>query len=139
MQVIDLDPILLSNLKGKTAVVTGAAGGIGAEIVRLFSKHGVNVVLADLEYGRLVAEGIIALLTEQSKALFVPANTLDWTQMKHRFKESIGTFSRLDIVVTNAGLMESKPTLDIETLDDNGELHEATEASKAINVNVKGL
>lgn len=42
------------------------------------------------------------------------------------------------MVVANAGVMESHMTLDIETVDINGDLLEATEASKVIDVNVKG-
>mgnify|MGYP002594199803 CR=1 FL=1 len=35
-------------LKGKTAIITGAANGIGAEISRLYAQEGAKVVLADL-------------------------------------------------------------------------------------------
>ena len=39
----------LSSLKGKGAIVTGAAGGIGLGIARTLARHGANVVLADIE------------------------------------------------------------------------------------------
>lgn len=44
---IELDSALPSNIKGKTVVITGAVGGIGIEIVRLYVCHSANVVVAD--------------------------------------------------------------------------------------------
>jgi hypothetical protein len=42
------------------------------------------------------------------------------------------------VVVANAGVMESHMTLDVETVDANNDLLEGTEASRVININVKG-
>ena len=48
-------------LSGKTAIVTGAASGIGAAAARLFAAEGARVVVADrdAERGRAVAEAIV--------------------------------------------------------------------------------
>lgn len=138
MASIQLDPTLLNNIKLKTVVVTGAAGGIGLEIVRLFESHGANVVMADLERARPAAEALIATLPDPSRVIFVPANTLDWAEMKEMFKTAIKTFGGVDTVIANAGVMESHVVLDVETVDANGELLEATEASKVIDINLKG-
>jgi len=138
MASIQLDPALLSNIKSKTVVVTGAAGGIGLEIGRLFQQHGANVVMADLERSRPTAEAMIATLPDPSRVIFVPANTLVWNEMKELFKTAIKTFGSVDTVVANAGVMESHAALDVETVDANGDLLEATEASKVIDINLKG-
>ncbi|OBT82914.1 hypothetical protein VE02_08970 [Pseudogymnoascus sp. 03VT05] len=138
MASIQLDPTLLNNIKFKTVVVTGAAGGIGLEIVRLFESHGANVVMADLERARPAAEALIATLPDPSRLIFVPANTLVWAEMKKMFKTAIKTFGGVDTVIANAGVMESHAVLDVETLDANGDLLEATEASKVIDINLKG-
>jgi NAD(P)-dependent dehydrogenase (short-subunit alcohol dehydrogenase family) len=138
MASIQLDPTLLNNIKLKTVVVTGAAGGIGLEIVRLFESHGANVVMADLEHARPATEALIATLPDPSRVIFVPANTLVWTEMKEMFKTAIRTFGGVDTVVANAGVMESHAVLDVETVDANGDLLEATEASKVIDINLKG-
>jgi NAD(P)-dependent dehydrogenase (short-subunit alcohol dehydrogenase family) len=138
MASIELDSALLSNIKGKTVVITGAVGGIGVEIVRLYASHGANVVVADLERSRLAAERLIATLPDPSRAIFVSANTLVWTEMKELFKATIRAFGSVEVVVANAGVMESHMTLDVETVDTNGDLLEAMEASKVIDINVKG-
>jgi NAD(P)-dependent dehydrogenase (short-subunit alcohol dehydrogenase family) len=138
MASIELDSALLSNIKGKTVVITGAVGGIGMEIVRLYASHGANVVVADLECSRVAAESLIATLPDPSKAIFAQANILVWTEMKELFKTAIKKFGSVEIVVANAGVMESHMTLDVETVDTTGDLLEATEASKVIDINVKG-
>ena len=119
-------------------MITGAVGGIGIEIVRLYASHGANVVVADLERSRFAAESLIATLPYPSQAIFAQANILVWSEMKELFKTAIKKFGSVEIVVANAGVMESHMTLDVETVDTTGDLLEATEASKVIDINVKG-
>ena len=138
MASIQLDPSLLNGIKGKTVVVTGAAGGIGLEIVRLYVSHGANVVMADLGPAAPTAESFIASLPDPSRVVFVPTNTVVWTEMTQLFKTAVKTFGSVETVIANAGVMESHETLDVETVDANGNLLEATEASKVIDINIKG-
>lgn len=138
MASVQLDPALLDNVASKTVVITGAAGGIGSEIVRLFNSHGANVVIADLPQARPAAEALISSVKNPSCAIFVAANTLVWSDMKQLFKTAIRTFGSVETVVANAGVMEGRPTLDVESLDENGDLLEATEASRVIDINLKG-
>lgn len=138
MASIQLDPSLLNGIKGKTVVVNGAAGGIVLKIVRLYVSHGANVVMADLERAAPTAKSFIASLPDPSRVIFVPANTIVWTEMKQLFKTAIKTFGSVEIVIANAGVMESHETLDVETVDADEDLLEATEASKVIDINLKG-
>lgn len=138
MTSVNLNPSLLRHIDGKTVVVTGAAGGIGQEIVRIFHSSGAKVIVADLERARPAAEALIAGLSDSSRALFVPASTLDWAEMKNTFKTAVSRFGSIDVVVANAGVMESHNTLDVDTVDGDGDLVEATEANKVIDINQKG-
>ncbi|MDG1009448.1 MAG: SDR family NAD(P)-dependent oxidoreductase, partial [Amylibacter sp.] len=44
------------SLEGKTAIITGAANGVGLEVARHFSDHGANVILVDMDEAKLQVE-----------------------------------------------------------------------------------
>ncbi|KAK5400788.1 hypothetical protein LTR06_011248 [Exophiala xenobiotica] len=138
MEAITLNPVLLDQLASKTAIITGAAGGIGSETARLFVSHGASVIIADLPHSREAAEKVIASLPDPSRALFVPVNILDWQQMKSLYKAAIERFGGVQVVVANAGVMESAQVLDAGRVDEAGEPTEPKEAFKIIDINVKG-
>lgn len=125
-------------IPGKTVIVTGAGGGIGAETARFYHDHGAKVVLADLEQMRSSTEAVISSFGESARAVFIPVNILDWAQMTTLFRSSKEKFGRIDIVVANAGVMESVQVLETEELDEHGELAEPKEGYKVIDINLKG-
>ncbi|RBQ79063.1 hypothetical protein FVER14953_03663 [Fusarium verticillioides] len=127
----------LSTLAGKTVIITGGANGIGAETVKLFNSYGANTVIADLERTRAAAESLIQSLQHPS-ALFISVNILVWDEMRALFSQCISHFGTIDIVVANAGIMESTSLFDIENVDKQGELRESIEGFRVIDVNLKG-
>jgi NAD(P)-dependent dehydrogenase (short-subunit alcohol dehydrogenase family) len=127
----------LPNKSPKTVIVTGGAGGIGAQTIRTFHSNGCNVVIADLPFAKSAAETLIASLSEQSRALYHPTNIIDWNDMKSLFKTTIEKFGQVDIVIANAGMMESKEFFEFEE-DENGELKEPNDAYRVVDVNLKG-
>ena len=86
-------------LEGKTALVTGAAGGFGEGIARLYAREGARLVLADLDAGRVEAlarelgEATVAIRGDVSKGVDVQAMV----------DLAADHFGGLDIVVNNAG------------------------------------
>lgn len=98
-------------LKGKVAVVTGAASGIGKAIAQVFVKEGAQVVVADLaeEKGRAV---VAALNTGGTNALFVKADAAEEAAVKSMFEQTVATFGKLDILVNNAGMILQGLTVD---------------------------
>lgn len=135
---ITLDPNILQGLSGKTAIITGGAAGIGAATVKLFSSHGASVVIADLEQTRSAASAVVGRLHKPEKAMFIAANILNWQQMNNLFKQSVETFGHVDIVVANAGTIESKPVLDLDDVEADGEPKEPVEGYRVIDINLKG-
>jgi NADP-dependent 3-hydroxy acid dehydrogenase YdfG len=136
MTTINLNPSLLASLEGKTAIVTGGANGIGAEIVRLFHSHGANVVVADLSFAQSAADALIASLSP--KVVFIPTDILDWASMTSLFIQTKAKFGSIEIVVANAGIMESHMYYDFQDVDEEGNLREPKEWYKVLDVNLKG-
>lgn len=134
---IQQSPDLLAHVQGKMVLVTGSARGIGAATAALFNQHGANVVITDLPFLAEAAEQLITTLAHPDKAIFAPGSITDWAQLRDVFKRGVAAFGRIDIVVANAGIMESNTVLDVET-DDNGDPLESTEAVKVLDVNLKG-
>jgi 3alpha(or 20beta)-hydroxysteroid dehydrogenase len=90
-------------LAGKVALITGAAGGQGAEEARLFTQEGAAVVLTDVDEaaGTSLAEGI---RQEGGRATFVPHDVADMHGW-HRAADAAGEFGGLHILVNNAGII----------------------------------
>ncbi|KAI4651898.1 hypothetical protein J4E93_002094 [Alternaria ventricosa] len=127
----------LPNNKPKTVIITGGANGIGAKTARTYHGHGCNIIIADLPSSSDAANALIASLTEPSRAQYHPTNVTSWHDIQALFRETKKTFGQVDIVVANAGTMESTGFFDFEE-DEHGELMEATEASRVIDINLKG-
>jgi NAD(P)-dependent dehydrogenase (short-subunit alcohol dehydrogenase family) len=128
---------ILPSGRPKTVIVTGGAGGIGAQTIRTYHAQGCNVVVADLSFAKDAAKSLIASLPDQSRALFHETDITDWEAMRSLFRTTKEKFGQVDIVIANAGLMESRDFFDFEE-DEHGELKEPTEAYKIVDVNLKG-
>ena len=103
-------------LEGKTALVTGAARGIGAAVARLFASEGARVALSDVLVD--LGERVTAEIVEAGgKAIFLEldvSSTQDWERV---VDSVVGRFGSLDILVNNAGIYERNTVedLDLET------------------------
>ena len=106
----------MKEFKGKTAVVTGAASGIGRSLSKAFALRGANVVMADIEANSLASarEEVAALGGE---AIDVPT---DVTQEDHVFAladTAWDRFGNVHVVCNNAGVLIRGNTLDAERKD----------------------
>lgn len=139
MTEVKVDQAVFSQSAGKTVLITGAARGIGAATAILFNSHGANVVLADLPQLRNSAEEVIKTQIKFSnRAIFVSTDIVNWAELTSCFEKAIATFGKVDIVIANAGIMESESVLDMNNVDTNGRLLESLEAGRVIDVNLKG-
>ncbi|KAL6709367.1 hypothetical protein ACN47E_001774 [Coniothyrium glycines] len=136
---MESNAINLPSGKPRTVIVTGGANGIGAQTIRTFHSRGCNVVIADLPFAKDAADALISSLSDPSRALYHPTNIVHWDDMQRLFRQTKQMFGQVDIVIANAGLMESKGFFDFEgEEDENGELKESSEASRIVDVNLKG-
>ncbi|MBT3628018.1 MAG: SDR family NAD(P)-dependent oxidoreductase, partial [Rhodospirillaceae bacterium] len=86
-------------LKGKKAIITGAATGIGLETARRFAEEGAQVVLSDID-----SAGVAAAAGEITSAIAIAADVTDQEQVDTLVARSIEELSGLDIFVNNAGI-----------------------------------
>lgn len=97
-------------MKGKVAVVTGAASGIGKEIARTFVSEGGKVAIADLnEQG---ADATAAELGGAGKAIGIAMDVTDEGQVDAGIAKVISSFGRIDVLVSNAGIQTVFPIVD---------------------------
>jgi len=98
-------------VKGKVAVVTGAASGIGYAISKSFVEAGAHCVLADLDpgAGERVRQELEAL---GPACAFVATNVSDAVEVRRLVGTAVEKFGRLDILVNNAGLQHVSPVVD---------------------------
>ncbi|MGE0285859.1 MAG: glucose 1-dehydrogenase [Bradyrhizobium sp.] len=117
----------MRGLKGKVAVVTGAAGGIGSAICRRFLEEEVRIVAIDLNADSLkqLAAGLGA---GEDRLLCVTTDISDYARVKDAVERGVAKFGKLDILVNNAGWDVASPFLKTEP-----DLWE-----KIIDVNLRG-
>ena len=93
-------------LQGKTALITGAARGIGKAIAMKFAKEGANIAFTDLfideEHGGLATEREIQALGVKAKGY--ASNAADFAQTAEVVAEVQKEFGSIDILVNNAGI-----------------------------------
>jgi NAD(P)-dependent dehydrogenase (short-subunit alcohol dehydrogenase family) len=94
-------------LKSKTALVTGGSSGIGLGVVKYFAKCGVRVINGDIREPPAALPGVQYQRTDAS----------DWDDLLSLFRKAIELWGRIDIVVPNAGIIDS----DMKHVSDSGE------------------
>jgi len=95
-------------LKNKTAIITGAASGIGKAITELYAKNGANVVIADLNLQS--AEAAAAeIRANNGNALAVAMDVTNEAQVDQAISAAAKHFGSIDILVSNAGIQHIDP------------------------------
>lgn len=102
----------MQHLKGRVALVTGAARGIGRGIIEALASAGANVVinyLDDASEAQAVADNVIA---KGSEAIIYQADVSDRAAVQRMFDAAVERFGRLDIAVANAAHSVREPVLE---------------------------
>lgn len=122
------------NLEGKTAVVTGAASGIGKAVAQAFLDNGANVVVCDMNPN----EPEFDIKEGSGEMLYVVTNVTNADNIAAMVKTAKEKFGKLDILVNNAGI--NIPCLLADPKDQHGkyELNENI-YDKVTGVNIKGV
>jgi 2-deoxy-D-gluconate 3-dehydrogenase len=117
----------LISLKGKTAIVTGGAVGIGYGIAYRLAEAGANVVVADINTKN--AEEAVKKLGEKGwTAIAIALDVSDKQSIERAVNDTVKRFGGLDILVNNAGIYPSISLFNIEESD----------IDRIVGVNLKG-
>lgn len=119
---------MYQDLKGKVAIITGAASGIGRAIALRYAQEGVHVVVNYHSKEDDARKLVEAIKSYQVDALMIKGDTTNKNDMDHLVNETIQHFGAFHIFVNNAGIQSDIPshTMSLEDFD------------KVINVNLRG-
>ena len=96
----------MDELRGKTAVITGAASGMGRAFAERFATAGMNIVLADVEAPRL-DEATAAVRALGVEAIGVPTDVSDAEAVDRLRDAALERFGRVNLLCNNAGVSGS--------------------------------
>ena len=96
----------------KTAIVTGASGGIGQAVAKVFLDHNYNVVLTGTREDKLTSaraamgspEGVLAVVADVGRA----------ADRARLVDSALSRFGRIDVLVNNAGVFGPRPFLEVD-------------------------
>ena len=104
------------SLTGKTAIITGAAGGIGKATVALFAEQNANLVLVD--YNQQGLEQLTKSLEQKNRKIVSYAIDVSHEpQVKRVVQSTIEEQGQIDILVNCAGICKMIPILDIKVTE----------------------
>ncbi|WP_439123585.1 SDR family oxidoreductase [Marivita sp.] len=116
----------MTDLTGRTVLITGASRGIGAEAARVFAEAGANVALVARG-----ADSIADLAGEIGKtAVAIPCDISRYWEVAQAVENCVTAFGGLDILINNAGVIE--PIARMDEADPDG-------WGQAIDINLKGV
>ncbi|MGK0175148.1 MAG: 3-hydroxy acid dehydrogenase/malonic semialdehyde reductase [Ulvibacter sp.] len=115
-------------MKNKTALITGATSGIGRATARLFAKNGVRLIICGRRQDRL--DALALELQKHTEVLILNFDVRNKVRVFEMIASLSEAFSKIDILINNAGNAHGLDTFQDGSLDDWDAM---------IDINVKGL
>jgi len=93
----------MTDLRERTAVITGGAAGLGLSIAKAFASRGARIVLADMDGDRAVAAAA-ALTADGAQALGVRCDVTEERSLRDAADAALERFGKVHVIVNNAGV-----------------------------------
>jgi NAD(P)-dependent dehydrogenase (short-subunit alcohol dehydrogenase family) len=113
-------------LDGKTAIITGAAGGIGLAIAERFLREGAKIVIADIDSEK--GAKAVGDLEHLGRLRFIKTDVGRRLDVHNVVAAAVDEFGDIDILVNNAGIVHAADFLDLKEED----------FDRVLQVNLKG-
>jgi len=117
------------NVRGQTAIVTGASSGLGVAFAEALAECGANVVLAARRFERLEKLANELARKHSAKAIPIKTDVRQESDVLRMVKAAVEQFGSLEILVNNAGIASLSPSVDMSL----------EEWKKVIDVNLTGV
>ncbi|KJS00750.1 MAG: 3-oxoacyl-ACP reductase [Peptococcaceae bacterium BRH_c4a] len=115
-------------IKGRVALITGSASGMGRGTAEIMAQHGVKTVINDVNQG-MVDEVVKGIKEAGGEVMGVVADITKKAEVEAMFKQVVNTYGRIDILVNNAGIFRDKAFLKMTEED----------WDKVLEVDLKGV
>ena len=117
----------MNGINGKVVLITGGAGGIGAEAARHLVRRGARVGVADIDGGKL-HEVIQTFSLPGAEVRDYRVDVTNKEQVARLVDQVVRDFGRLDVIINSAGVMYIRPMAEVNT----------DEWNTTIDLNIKG-
>ena len=104
-------------LKDKVAIVTGSSRGIGKAIAERFAREGAKVVVNYVRNKKAADNVVAGIRRAKGTAIAVKADVSQRPQAERLIKAAVKEFGRLDILVSNAGIVIDRPFVESTEAD----------------------
>ncbi len=118
----------MSLIQNKVVIITGASSGLGEATAKRLAASGAKLMLAARREDRL-KELVAAIAKSGGTATYQVTDVTDRAQVEALAKETLSTYSRIDVLINNAGLMPLSPLDQVKV----------EEWDRMIDVNIKGV